>query len=68
MLNDDFNLVIMVTQVIHCVVKDLPTEYVKRDDFIDKHDLVNQLRQFYPDIDEETEITAIVFEPLKNEN
>ena len=64
MLNDDFNLVVMVTQVVHCKVNDLPNEYVRRDEFVDKHDLVNQLRVFYPDINEETEITAIVFEPL----
>jgi hypothetical protein len=59
--------IVEVTQVVHCKVKDLPIEYAKLDDFVDKHDLVSQLSYYYPDINEETEITAIVFKNLDNE-
>lgn len=62
MLNGDKTITVNVTQVIHCKIIDLPHEYVKKDDFLNKHDLINQLKQFYPDINEITEITAIVFE------
>lgn len=61
LLDGDETLTVKVTQVIHCRVIDLPLEYVRRDEFADRHDLVHQLRQYYLDIDEFTEITAIVF-------
>jgi len=61
LINEDQHITVNVTQVIHCIVKELPMEYVKKDDFQDRHDLINQLKQFYLDINEETEITAIVF-------
>jgi len=62
--NVNLEKIVNVTQVVHCKVKDLPVEYAKLDDFQDKHDLVNQLSLYYPDINEETEITAIVFEDM----
>ena len=66
MLNGEESLVVNVSQVIHCTVHDLPNEYVKRDEFVDKHDMVYQLQEFYPDIDGDTEITVVVFEHLNN--
>ena len=61
LMDGNETLTVNVTQVIHCKVIDLPLEYVKRDEFMDRHDLVHQLKQYYVDIDEHTEITAIVF-------
>lgn len=54
-------MVVNVTQVIHSNVNDLPLYFAKEDYFVDKHDLVHQMQTFYPDINEETEVTAIIF-------
>ena len=62
--NVNYEKIVNVTQVVHCKVQDLPTQYARLDDFQDKHDLVSQMAYYYPDINEETEITAIVFENI----
>lgn len=54
-------ITVNVTHVIHCIAIDMPMEYVREDEFTDRHDMIYQLRQYYPDIDERAEITAIVF-------
>ena len=54
-------MTVKVVHVIHAIVQDIPMEYVKNDGFIDKHDLVNQLKVFYPNIDETTEVTIISY-------
>jgi len=52
-------MTVKVVHVVHAIVQDVPMDFVKNDLFTDKHDLVNQLRQFYPDIDENTEVTIV---------
>ncbi len=52
-------MTVKVIHVVHAIVQDVPMDFVKNDLFTDKHDLVNQLRQFYPDIDENTEVTIV---------
>jgi hypothetical protein len=64
-LKEKRTLTVKVTHVIHCVAHDIPMEYVKQDGFTDKHDMVHQLTQYYPEINENTEITAIIFKSLQ---
>lgn len=54
-------LIVDVLHVIHSLVENIPTEYVRNDGFIDKHDLVNQLKEYYPNINEKSEVTIISF-------
>lgn len=60
-LIENRKLIVHVTHVIHCIAHDIPMEYVRKDGFTDKHDMINQLTQYYPEINENTEITAIIF-------
>ena len=60
-LEEKRKLNVQVTHVIHTLVRDIPMEYVKDDGFLDKHDLVNQLTEFYPDIDELSEVTIVTY-------
>lgn len=53
--------VVFITHIIHCTVKNIPMEYIKKDGFTDRHDMVAQMQEFYPDIDEDTEVTVIIF-------
>lgn len=54
-------MVVHVVHVIHSLVENIPSSYVRNDGFIDKYDMINQLSEFYPDINEKSEVTIISF-------
>ena len=54
-------ITVKITHVLYCLVQDIPREYVLSDGFIDRHDLIHQMETYYPDIDEVTEVTIVVF-------
>ena len=51
-----------VVGVIHCQLQNVPQEYIHNDGFVDKEDMLNQMRNFYPDIQYESIVTVVEFE------
>ena len=52
---------VYVTHVIYCKALYIPEEYWRNDGFTSVNDMIEKMQRFYPDMDDETECTVIVF-------
>ena len=52
---------VFVTHVIYCTARNIPSEYYKNDGFGSIKAMINQMKRFYPDMEEGTECTVVVF-------
>jgi len=50
-----------VIRVIYCALHHVSNEYIHNDGFEDHRDMLNQMRNFYPDIEFNSEVTIVEF-------
>lgn len=53
--------IVFVNSVVLCAIKDIPKMYYTNDGFVDVKDMIDKMKRFYPDINENTESTIISF-------
>ena len=54
--------VVDVRKVIYCRLGEVPPSFYKRDGFNDSGEMIEVMREFYPDITSDSEVTIIDFE------
>jgi len=53
-----------VTYVMYCKAIDIPIDLVIEDGFEDHDDMLEGMKRFYPDFEEDTECTVVIYEAL----
>jgi hypothetical protein len=53
-----------VTYVMYCKAIDVPIDLLMDDGFEDHDDMLEGMKRFYPDFEEDTECTVVIYEPL----
>ena len=60
-LKKDREQEVEVLMVIYSKAQNVPDEILNEDGFANVDDMIEQMQRFYPDLDEDTEVTSIVF-------
>jgi len=55
---------VYVTYVMYCKAIDIPIDLLMDDGFEDHDDMLEGMKRFYPDFEEDTECTVVIYEAL----
>lgn len=61
-VSGDANVTVLITEVQHTTVRQLSDQVARKEGYVSKSELLAALLRFYPDLEDDREVTVVSFE------